>query len=63
MRTEYEVLRDALIECYEQAIDGTWNDVGIDVDDDDIAEMAVTAVTALRDAFNECEDEITNDIE
>ena len=62
MKTEYEVLRDALMECYAAATDGQWPDA-IDIDDDDMAEMAVTSVQALRDAFNECQDEQTNDIE
>ena len=62
MRTEYDVLRDALIEILEQANGTIYSDF-MDVDDDDLAEMAVTAVSALRDAFDECQDEASNDIE
>lgn len=64
MRTEYEVLRDALIEVLERASNGDtmFSDLG-QIDDDDLAEMAIAAVDALRDAFDEALDEATNDIE
>ena len=62
MKTEYDVLRDALIEILERASGSIWSDF-MDIDDDDLAETAIASVDALRDAFDECQDETSNDIE
>jgi len=55
MRVEYEVLRDALLDIYETAAGQSIGFIG-DIDDDDLAEMTVAAVTAQRDALNEVSD-------
>lgn len=62
MKTEYSVLRDALLDIVDLVGDGPSAEF-LDIDDDDIAEIAISGVAAMKDAFNECVDEVTNDIE
>ena len=54
MKTTYEVLREALIEVFEIASGDTYSEQAPS-DDDDLAELAMVTVTALRDAFEEAD--------
>jgi hypothetical protein len=60
MQVERSELIEALREVFEIAEDGI---SATPSDEDDLIESAVAAVQALRDAFDDCQDELSNDIE